>query len=621
MSVAPAPVRAAVPPYPLFVRSAAHSMVLAAVEAALGTLDDRAPESAPTRDAWALLGRVLAARVLRAVSSSSERPRLRSLLALRPQDEALAESLDAAWESATLTQALKDELELIHEAHVDYLRTLKLAAAGTSGRGRQILARFPDFMRTDGRGKALGAVAHALGRDLDEADRLLGEIRDAHALSAADEDRDVLKLAAALGLQRADFLILAKLKEKGFFATDDAPGADAFDRAATAYRHYLLDLRQAVGRMARISLKGSGTIAALLEAAMVLVNGDPRDPVEALRLGAGQAEREDPEQHPGYPENLLVHPDRNLPRGGFIHGLPITFSVIEEAGGDLDRVIRDGFVYLIENPIIDNASEDKARRGRDRFRVKRGGFFAGPVAARITGAANRTVHPRIVNVRTHRGFGFNGTVPDGVELVFATDGTAFLDGADVTDRCYVYKGALFEESAFDDADKPDVFPVSVPDRALERDYPRPAAAPVTPLPTLRLLLGETDWQFDVEEGAFDASAFDACVFALPADPVAREALPPSAKVQLLWREHDPFAVRVLIPSGLQTLETLLLDGASLRTLVRAGLERFRAAGIRVEVDWFDDTWILDESVIRDHAAEAGLGVNFDGTIPAELPSA
>lgn len=615
MSVALVPVRAAVPPYPLFVRSVAQPMVLAAVEEALGTLDGRAPESPPTPAALALLGRVLAARVLRAVSTSSERPRLRSLLALRPEDEALAESLDAAWEDATLSQALKDELELIHEAHVDYLRTLKLAAAGTSGRGRQILARFPDFMRADGRGKALGAIAHALGHDLDEADRFLGEIRDAHALTAAKEDRDVLKLAAALGLQRADFLILAKLKEKGFFATDDAPGADDFDCASRAYRQYLLDLRQAVGRMARICLRGSGTIAALLEAAMVLVNGDPRDPIE------GDAEREDPEQHPSYPENLLVHPDRNLARGGFIHGLPITFSIIEETDADLDRVIRNGYVYLVENPIIDKASGDKERRGRDRFRVKRGGFFSGPVAARIRGSSNRTVHPRIVNLRTHRGFGFNGTVPDGQQLVFATDGSAFLDGADVTDRCYVYKGALFGQSPFDDADKPDVFPVSVPERALERNFPRPALVPVTPLPSLRLLLGETDWQFDVEEGAFDASAFDGCVFALPADPSAREALPTSAKVELLWREHDPFAVRVLIPSGLQTLETLLLDGASLRTLVRAGLERFRAAGIRVEVDWFDDTWILDESVIRDHAAEAGLGVNFDSTIPADLPTA
>ena len=79
-------------------------------------------------------------------------------------------------------------------------------------------------------------------------------------------------------------------------------------------------------------------------------------------------------------------------------------------------------------------------------------------------------------------------------------------------------------------------------------------------------------------------------------------------------------MRLLIPSGLQTLETRLLDGESLRTLVRAGLERFRAAGIRLTVDWFDDNWVLDESVIRDHAVEAGLGVTFDGTIPSRAPT-
>ena len=33
----------------------------------------------------------------------------------------------------------------------------------------------------------------------------------------------------------------------------------------------------------------------------------------------------------------------------------------------------------------------------------------------------------------------------------------------------------------------------------------------------------------------------------------------------------------------------------------------------------DDAWVLDESVIRDHAVEAGLGVNFDGTVPGDLP--
>lgn len=611
-----AAVRVPVPAYPLFVRAAAQERVLAAVEATLGRLDGRDEAAAPTPDAWALLARVLAAHTLRRDATSSDRPRLRALLGLRPEDDARAESLEAAWSGAVLAQALKDELELTGEAYGDYLRTLKVAAAGTSGRGGQILSRFPVFMRADRRGKVIGAIAHALGRDLDEADRLMGGIRDAHALGAAQEERDVLRLAAVLGLQRADFLILAKLAEKGFFAADDAPGADAFERARGAYGRYLTDLKQAVGRFARIHLRGSGTVSALLEGAMVLVNGDPRDPA-----AGPAADREDPERHPRYPENLIVHPDADLPRGGFIHGLPITFSAIVEADGDLDRDVKEGFVYLVENPIVDKASADGERRGRDRFRVKRGGFFAGPVAVRITGAGARTVHPRIVSLRTHRGLAYAGTVPDGQAFVFTTDGRAFLDGAEVTDRCCVFKGALFGESPFDGAAKPDVFPVAVPEGALDRDFPRPALAPPETLPSLRLLLGETDWQFDVEEGAFDASAYDGCVFALPADAAARSLLPPSARVQLAWREHEPFTARVLIPSSLQSLEPTLLDGASLRALVRAGLERFRAAGIRLEVDWFDDTWVLDESVIRDSAVEAGLGVNFDGTVPADLPTA
>jgi hypothetical protein len=52
----------------------------------------------------------------------------------------------------------------------------------------------------------------------------------------------VLKLASALGFERSDFLVLAKLKDKGFYATDDRAGADvaddrlAFDRQAFAQR-------------------------------------------------------------------------------------------------------------------------------------------------------------------------------------------------------------------------------------------------------------------------------------------------------------------------------------------------------------------------------------------------
>lgn len=599
-----------VPAFPLYVREAARPFVLQSVEAAIGTLDARAEGAPVSQDTLTLLGRTLAARVLRERTRSSERPRLAVLQGLRLEDLARAESLQAAWAGGVPTQALRDELELIDLAYTAQLRALRADAAGGSGRGRQMLSRFPAFMRAERRGKALGAVAHALGRDLDEADRLLARIRDAHALAAADEERDLLRLAAALGLQRADFLVLGKLHQRGFFGGGDAADADAYDRAAAAYGRYVTDLRQAIARCARILMRGTATIPALLEGAMVLINGDPRDPA------ATTAAPRDAEADARYPDHLIVHPDRALPQGGFIHGLPISYGVLETVDGVLARRSRDGFVYLVENPVADHHSDDALRHGRDRLRVERGGFFHGPVAARFTGRGGRCVRPRLTNLSTHRGFGFRGNVPDGSQLVFTTDGRAYLDGAEVTDRCHVFKGSLSGSAAFDDRSAAHAFVVSVPARALDRNRPLPAIEPAAPLPTLRLLLGASDWQFDVEEGAYDASGFDGCVFALPADDSARAALPPSASVQLLWREHEPFTVRVLLPAALQGLEPDLLEGASLRTLVRAGLERFRAAGIRLEVDWFDDTWVLDESVLRDQAAQAGLGVSFDSTIPA-----
>ena len=603
------------PAFPLYVREAALPFVLQAVEAAIGRIDGRAAGAPASSGTLSLLGRTLAAWVLRERTRSSERPRLAALQGLQLEDLVRAEALQAAWAGAVPTQALRDELELIDAAYTAQLRALRADAAGASGRGRQMLSRLPAFMRAERRGKALGAVAHALGRDLDEAERLLARLRDAHALAAADEERDLLRLAAALGLQRADFLVLGKLHAQGFFGGGDAADADAYDRAAAAYGRYITDLRQAIARCSRILLRGTATIPALLEGAMVLINGDPRDPL------ATPAAPRAAEADARYPDHLIVHPDRALPQGGFIHGLPVSYGVLEMVDGAPVRRSRDGFVYLVENPVSDHHTDDAARRGRDRLRVQRGGFFHGPVAARFTGSGARCVRPRLTNLSTHRGFGYRGNVPDGAELVFTSDGRAYLDGAEVTDRCHVFKGGLFGSGVFDDATAPHAYAVSVPDRALERNRPLPAIEPAAPLPALRLLLGASDWQFDVEEGAYDASGFDDCVFALPADDALRAALPPAAKLQLMWREHEPFTARVLLPAALQSLEPVLLEGASLRTLVRAGLERFRAAGIRLEVDWFDDTWVLDESVLRDQAVEAGLGVSFDSTIPAAEPVA
>jgi hypothetical protein len=76
---------------------------------------------------------------------------------------------------------------------------------------------------------------------------------------------------------------------------------------------------------------------------------------------------------------------------------------------------------------------------------------------------------------------------------------------------------------------------------------------------------------------------------------------------------------VLIPAELETLQPLI-DG-DLPSLVRAGLERFRTAGIRLDVRYFDAGWVLDHSVLEDLDSPHGLGVDFDATIttPEENP--
>ena len=70
---------------------------------------------------------------------------------------------------------------------------------------------------------------------------------------------------------------------------------------------------------------------------------------------------------------------------------------------------------------------------------------------------------------------------------------------------------------------------------------------------------------------------------------------------------------VLIPADLKTLETKILQGLDLREMVRGGLERFRSAGIKVGVDYFEDKWILGRSILKDSGAAAGEGVDFEGT--------
>lgn len=426
------------------------------------------------------------------------------------------------------------------------------APSDLAGRAGKILGRFPTFMLAPSPDKALATIAEALGKDLDESERLATRIQRAHRLPVADEAADVLGLAALLTLRPADVFIVSALHAHGLF------GYDAYVEA----------LRGAVRRMVAVLTDGCGTLWALLEGTAILLHAE--------RSGA------------------IEHVDAHLPQGGFVHRLAVRHHVIEDG----EPATRAGSIYLVENPIVERATDDLERRQRETFRVRRGGFFPGPVAIQVTGTGDRTVLPTVIDRARHEGVGYDGVLADGQKLVFTAEGTVLLDGVDVSGQAYAFRGALADDSPLDGEPPEDVTIVAGPPRPLE------------------LPLGDTDWRFSVHEGHFDASSFERAVYRLPADPAALAALPASGRVQLSWEENEPFAATILIPAALKSLEEAGLVDTDLPTLVRAGLERFRSAGVRLDVTYFDEDWILGKSVLESVDAPAGPGVDFDATIPA-----
>ena len=422
-----------------------------------------------------------------------------------------------------------------------------MTTPNVSTRQTKILSRFPSFMRVEGPEKSVGVIAAGLGYDLDEAERLMTHIQRAHRLMLAEEERDIFQLAALVGIQRADLLILRKFYEKGFYDLN-------VESAEKAYTQYLNDLKESVRRIVRVMLQGCGTIWALVEGAAILIDADT--------MGG------------------LEHTDAGEVRGGFIHRVPIKYTVIENQ----ERVDKSSFIYLVENPLVDRMTDDKERQQREEFSARRVGFFNEPVSVHITGVSDRTVWPMVINQDTHEGIGFRGSLTDGQRLVFAADGRVYLDGAEVTDRGYYFRGALFDHTSHNSTALKDPFCVAKPTGSLNRNYPRHEIAPLEKLPVPILRLDESVWRFSVEEGAFDASGFDEAVFTTGGSPT-----PIMGQVQLRWREHEPFSVAVLIPADLKSLEATMLEGQDLRELVRGGLERFRAAGIKLTVDYFNET--------------------------------
>lgn len=488
-----------------------------------------------------------------------------------------------------------------------------------AGRTGKILSRFPAFMLAPTPGKALAAVAAALGADLDEAERLLMRIQQSHRLAVAQEERDLLALAALCDLHEADFFMVELRRDHGYFADQmlrsRPPGAPALsdqDRCQGAYDLFLGRTRDGIGRSIAVLLEGCGTIWALLEGTAILLDAD--------RLDASGS--------PDPTARNIQHLDDGLPHGGFVHRMAVGWQPMPASGVALPG---SGWVYLVENPLTDRSTNDTPRHQREAFRVNRGGFFDGQVAVQVTGIANRTVRPTVINETDHEGFYYADVVKDGQKLVLTTDGKVLLDGTDVTAKAAFFTGVLADaaverRSRLAPAAQPtapapsaaadNVVDVVTPPGALDRGFPRPALTAAASLPPMDLRLGESYWRFSVEEGAYDLSVYDQAVYAFPQDGGMQ--LPPSGQVQLTWRENEPFAASVLIPAELKPLEDA---GAvkDLPALVRAGLERYRAAGIRLDVSYFDQAWLLSHSVLEKIDTSIKTGPTPAPAPPASAP--
>lgn len=452
------------------------------------------------------------------------------------------------------------------------------------GRDTTILSHFPAFMRTGNSGKVMGDISTVLGGGLDERERRMTDILRSHRLLNARHELDLHRLAALLGLEAADFALIRK-----FYLSEVYGGRDK-----DSYKIYIDTLRKLIQRTVSVFTDGCGTVWSLLEGTSILLAA------ENMLDKSGNP--------------VLDHPDVGITvdgvnRGGFIHRLAIKYKTVKNES----LVDTKGSIYLIENPLFDKQSEEKERRQGDRFRITKGGFFDTTPAIKVTGVQKRTVYPQVINLTTQQGLGFLGTVMQGQTLLFTADGKALLDGLDVTDRCYYFEGALFDEQSSVASDISNQFVVVEPEGALQRKFPRPGLIPLSEITVPKLPLGESDWRFSVREGVFDGDAFNRCVFTLPEEAILLKALPASGKTQLCWQEHELYALTILIPDDLQALDDSL-DDVDLTAWIHAGLERFRSAGIRVNVDYYSDEWILDHSVLRDTKSLTGSGIFFDGTV-------
>jgi hypothetical protein len=276
---------------------------------------------------------------------------------------------------------------------------------------------------------------------------------------------------------------------------------------------------------------------------------------------------------------------------------------------------RPELIGLEENPLQEATDEHTVHQAM-LWAVLRRGFSRVAMTVTIEGKANLTFSPMVVNRDEGHGIGYAGLVRDGQKLEFSPEGRAALDGADVTAFAYAWKGACFAGSdddpirprdfVFDgpgaDPARRATFAVATPDGALDASFTFPHAGNAIPMPGLGM--GHTRFAYFLQEAHWSSETarvqprpavgfLDGSVFAPPSGTA-----PDSAVVTLDWFDHEAYAVRVLLPPRLT-----LIDADGIAKKVRGALDRVRAAGVEIRVEYIDEKWTLGSGPLAGGGAE------------------
>jgi hypothetical protein len=525
-----------------------------------------------------------------------------------------------------------------------------------SARSNYVLDRFPRHWDANRPGKLIHHVVNALGSELDRKATQAGRVRQAHRLDFTSETRDLLLLAALHGFAPAYFdglkrrlTQLAAVADALEAAGAGAPAAEQLDAAAitqaqselTALLHLdpallvpgELDPREFAARLLTAVLQASD-----YETELDFLRWQFRQAISTHRAGNGTIEAL---LRTAATYLLLDFGPITHSEDGYLHlsvvrdHTRLTFSNSSDSGsGTAQLTPLTDFLLLEENPLEDLTLAPLDHMHRELFTVVRNGFEEVGTSINIVGRSTRTVGPMLVNIQTGDGVWYDGSVPDGATLHFATDGQVLLEGSDVSASAYSFSGAVFadatgaiaeydfvfgdDEAALQPA-RVAVFSTTLP---VADGFSVQRARPHAPglLRTPSLAVGTTRFKLFVQVGHFgsdsgeppqptpavaihQAGIWNDSLFADPGTQIV-------AAIGFEWQERQAFSVVFWLPERFQSFEAAT---PRLSEQLKLALGRHRAAGVRLEVKYASPEWVLPDGILRDAFSDEVLGLAIHST--------